>query len=275
VTRCGVLLPFTLAHPAASLPLRRPLGRFGVASALVIGSLVPDCGYFLPLPLSRGDLHTLRATVVYALPIGLVLYLVHHLLVAPALVPLLPTALARRVHGDDQEPWRLPPVPWSAVLVSLWLGALTHVLWDSFTHPGPTLRALPWLRTHLFWLGDTPVRLHSLLQQLGTVVGLGLLATWSLRWLRDARPDGSAASPRRRSLPAAERRRIRALLLAAAGLAALLSLGGALPEAWTWRGAQRILGAVVVDALSALCAAVLAWSLLARWRGLAAPVGSA
>ena len=35
-------MPFTFAHPAAVVPLLRPLGRYGVLSALVIGSIVPD-----------------------------------------------------------------------------------------------------------------------------------------------------------------------------------------------------------------------------------------
>ena len=37
-------MPFTLSHPAAVIPLR----RWGIFSALIIGSIMPDSVYFLP-----------------------------------------------------------------------------------------------------------------------------------------------------------------------------------------------------------------------------------
>ena len=46
-------MPVTIAHPIAAIPLRRPLGRLGVLSALVIGSITPDVPFFLPFSLHR------------------------------------------------------------------------------------------------------------------------------------------------------------------------------------------------------------------------------
>ncbi|MSQ59664.1 MAG: DUF4184 family protein [Betaproteobacteria bacterium] len=48
-------MPFTIAHPAAALPLLRPLRGFGVLSALVIGSMTPDFPYFLTGDLTRRE----------------------------------------------------------------------------------------------------------------------------------------------------------------------------------------------------------------------------
>ena len=48
-------MPFTGSHPAAVLPLM----RWGLMpSALVIGSMVPDLPYFLPVP-DLGNTHSL------------------------------------------------------------------------------------------------------------------------------------------------------------------------------------------------------------------------
>ncbi|MGH8296134.1 MAG: DUF4184 family protein, partial [Steroidobacteraceae bacterium] len=54
-------MPFTLAHPAAVLPLRRaPLLR---TVPLIIGSMTPDVPYFLPWRIAKyipqGATHTL------------------------------------------------------------------------------------------------------------------------------------------------------------------------------------------------------------------------
>jgi hypothetical protein len=51
-------VPFTLAHPAAAVPLLRPLGRRGLLSALVIGSMAPDLWYFVPFDVTRADSHS-------------------------------------------------------------------------------------------------------------------------------------------------------------------------------------------------------------------------
>jgi len=42
-------VPYPFAHPAAVLPLARPMGRFAAPSALAIGSVLPDLWYFVPL----------------------------------------------------------------------------------------------------------------------------------------------------------------------------------------------------------------------------------
>lgn len=49
-------MPFTISHAAAVLPFARFFKRERVFSALVIGSMVPDFGYFQPVaPDAMGD----------------------------------------------------------------------------------------------------------------------------------------------------------------------------------------------------------------------------
>ena len=71
-------MPFTFSHPAAVLPLLRPLGRFGSLSALVIGSMAPDFSFIVPMGLSRAQTHAPAALLTYCLPAGLLAYLVFH-----------------------------------------------------------------------------------------------------------------------------------------------------------------------------------------------------
>jgi hypothetical protein len=66
-------VPYPFAHPAAVLPL----ARFGVPSALVIGSVAPDLWYLLPF-IDRAQTHSLSGVLAFCLPAGLLLYLLFH-----------------------------------------------------------------------------------------------------------------------------------------------------------------------------------------------------
>ena len=64
-------MPFTFAHPAAILPLRR--SRFLQTVPLIIGSLVPDVPYYFPGRLMTRiflDTHTLHGSIFICLPLG-------------------------------------------------------------------------------------------------------------------------------------------------------------------------------------------------------------
>ena len=104
-------MPYPFAHPAAVLPLIRPMGRWGAPPALVIGSMVPDAWYLVP-GLERADSHSAAGLFLFCLPAGLLAYIAHHLF--------------------RQEAF--PSTPWHAVIVSLMVGALTHLAWDAVTH---------------------------------------------------------------------------------------------------------------------------------------------
>src|SRR5262245_16929384 len=172
-------MPFTLAHPAAAVPLRGYLGRFGVLSALVIGSMAPDSSYFLPWSVARSESHSFFGLFWYCLPIGLLCYVLFHVVLKGPLLALLPTAILRRL-GDHALTFRaLPLVSWSAVVVSLLCGAATHLLWDGFTHEnGPGVIAFPILESHLFYVGYYDVNVYRLLQHGSTLVGFTLLTFW-------------------------------------------------------------------------------------------------
>lgn len=186
-------MPFTFAHPAAAVPLHRLAPGKLVLSALVIGSMTPDFHYFLPFDILRGDSHSLPALLWFCLPLGMALYLLFHLLLKAPLAALLPDAW--RAQLPAQAMLRLPRATGLAIVVSLLLGAATHIVWDGFTHgTGFGVQALPLLSISLFAVGEYHVTAYKLLQHGSTVLGLGLLAWWSHAWHRRA-PRQAQAMP--------------------------------------------------------------------------------
>src|SRR5512134_324687 len=97
-------MPFTFAHPAAAVPLRRWLGRYGTVSALVIGSMTPDLAYFLPCGVSRAQSHSVAGLFWWCLPVGAAVYLLFHTVLAPPLVALAPRGLRARLSSISTVP---------------------------------------------------------------------------------------------------------------------------------------------------------------------------
>ncbi len=252
-------VPFTLAHPAAVLPLRRPLGRLGVLSALVAGSMSPDLAYFLPLGVSGRESHSIGGLFWFCLPAGALAYAVFHVLLKRPLMSLLPAPVVARLWTLPSARRVLPAAPWIAVALSVLAGAVTHVVWDVLTHDPAAGIAL--LRRRLFVVGDYPVQVHTVLQHGSTVAGL-LVLGWSIRrWARAAAPEASPAPPMPAALPvpAAARAIVLALILVTVGLVAGAS--AAPLEAWpSLSRLQRLAGRAVTSGLSALGLALLVWS---------------
>jgi hypothetical protein len=187
-------MPYPFAHPAAVLPLVRPLGRFAVPSALAIGSMAPDFWYFVPL-LERGDSHSLAGLAWFCLPAGLILYTLFHRFLKQPLIALLSPRLGAFT------PAGAPDVPLHAVMVSLLAGALTHLAWDALTHSY-----------------DHGLQRHNWLQHASTALGTMALGWWSWRKLRLAAAAPAPLSPVARVC-------ILLALFAAAALAAWVTAG--------------------------------------------------
>jgi hypothetical protein len=65
-------MPFSLAHPAAVIPIKKhTYGRHLILSALIVGSIVPDFGYLVPLDQFVGFSHSIWGTIAFGLPMGL------------------------------------------------------------------------------------------------------------------------------------------------------------------------------------------------------------
>lgn len=179
-------MPFTFAHPAAAVPLRRYFGKHGALSALVIGSMTPDMHYLVPY-VDRADSHSIAGLFWFCLPIGLLCYVVFHLVLKLPLFYVLPHAVASRLAPYVRPSALLPDVPRTGVLVSMLAGAFTHLAWDALTHgENFGFRSLDFLGACLFSLDGTNFHTYDLLQDVSSFVGVWLLVKWSLDWFREA-----------------------------------------------------------------------------------------
>jgi hypothetical protein len=167
-------MPWTFAHPAAVLPLRTFKRRsFG---ALVIGSLAPDIGYYFGGFDLAAVAHTPLGILTLCLPTGLVLIALVRLLHRPV-ANLLPGPHRLALLSLPQMP-RLtsPRVAWQ-ISISVLIGAITHVAWDSFTHgTGYFVSIWPWLRAPILVLGTRTLPLYEVLQHASTALGVGSLS---------------------------------------------------------------------------------------------------
>lgn len=138
-------MPFTLSHAAAVLPAIRRTGRARgplVASALVFGSFAPDTFYFADAVvggvMQYGTFTHSLVGVVTADAVLTAAFAACWLLLREPLIALLPGSWRGRAHTLVRgEHWRSRELPSLALwfYLSAVAGSLTHVVWDSFTHP--------------------------------------------------------------------------------------------------------------------------------------------
>ncbi|GLZ30935.1 hypothetical protein Lesp02_31240 [Lentzea sp. NBRC 105346] len=170
----AVSVPFTFAHPAAVLPLRRYLWLPG----LVVGSVVPDVAYYLPVPGGADAGHSVAGLVGIDLLLGIVLLVIGQLVVAP-LLALLSEGWRARVSPVDP----VARFPVRRAIVALIVGAATHLVWDAVTHTdGAAVRSWPLLRESVVG----PHRLYNVIGYVSSLGGLLLLGAVVLRWYRRA-----------------------------------------------------------------------------------------
>lgn len=235
-------MPFTVSHAVVALPfVRTPL----VAAAITIGAMTPDLPLFVRAgPLTYALTHSLAGIPVTML-VALFLLLIWRCVLRPATRELAPRFLARRLPARwDQSlaagfretfataegavvahsaaaprpqrqtgRWRGPLL----LVVSLAVGVLSHIVWDSFTHEGRWgSAAVPALDER--W---GPLDGYKWLQYGSSVIGLLVIGVWAILWLA-----------RRRITQAPH------LMPAAIRWVWWLLLPGVLAAAWLWGLAQ-------------------------------------
>lgn len=223
-------MPFPLAHPAAVLPFRRWCPRFLSFPALVIGSIIPDASYLLTRFRLSEVAHQMIGTVEFSLPLGLaVLVLLHR--GGRWTLPLMPAWLRTPLAPFCNRPLGSP----LGLVMSVLIGAMTHVGWDSFAHTdGWFVQHLPLLQEQIGTVRGLRVRVCHLLWYTSTPLGVFCLVVAYQHWRQ-----------RTTSLPTARTR-------SQASRNALLCALSALPLSFVHHLLQGLWGQVLVVVLLAL-----------------------
>ncbi len=213
-------MPWTLAHPAAVVPLRRVTPKYLDFAALVIGSVTPDLGYYIDDSRLSTFAHAFRGSFGYDVLPGMALYALFVIARTPVCF-ILPMPHRAALWPMCSRPPMRSFGHLIAILASLLLGAWTHIAWDAFTHKtGWVVQEVPILRHIAVSTGVAHLAGYVVLQHLSSLVGVLILAFAYQRWLVRQNPV-----PTKEPVPERWRYLLCGTLLAAsAGVALILSV---------------------------------------------------
>jgi hypothetical protein len=129
-------MPFIFAHPAIVLPLDNLKSRWFSLTGLIAGALVPDFEYFIRMHIYSGYSHTVMGLFWFDIPLGILLAFLFHNIVRNNLYDNLPMVLSKRLSPYKTFNWNNHfKNHWPVVLLSIFIGACSHLFLDAFTHP--------------------------------------------------------------------------------------------------------------------------------------------
>jgi Domain of unknown function (DUF4184) len=180
-------MPFTISHTAAVLPFGRTLRQAKLLSAAVIGSMVPDFGLFVPFFWARYETHGIVPLFRFCLPMGLLCYWIFQLHIKPATLELMPGKLHELWREEGRPASWLSWKQWVLAAIGVLLGAVTHLIWDGFTHENARgVRMLSALDDVRVAFAGRNVSWYRFLQHTSSVVGLLFVAGFVYRTIARA-----------------------------------------------------------------------------------------
>ncbi len=165
-------MPFTFCHPAIVLPLNYLPRKWISLTGLVVGSITPDFEYFLRMRVLSNFSHTLHGLFWFDLPFGLLLAFAFHALVKNPLIDNLPGFLKSRFVVFKGFNWSFYfKENWFVVLLSILIGAGSHLFWDAFTHDnGYFVQKIELIRKNIVLFGiHFPI--YKIFQHLSSLFG--------------------------------------------------------------------------------------------------------
>lgn len=165
-------MPFTFAHPAILLPFRNKLSVTG----LIIGCMSPDFEYFIRLKIYSNFSHTFWGIFFFCLPVSLVLSILFHQIIRKPLIENAPNYVYSRVAVYHDFSWmNYLNNNKIKIILSILIGAFSHILWDSFTHDdGFFVNQLDFLKSNLT-IHQKEIPVLKVLQHLSTIIGLSYM----------------------------------------------------------------------------------------------------
>lgn len=177
-------MPFTPTHVVAIVPIAA-IGRGRLPfSALAIGSMIPDLPLFWPWGLAYSTTHSAQGIFTACLPTGLMGFLLFQFVMKRPLAALLPDSIWRRCSSIVNLAPSIDPKALGWASLAVVLGAVTHVVWDAFTHQGRWGTVLfPWLNETVLVIGGIDIAGYRALQHGSSLLGLPALAMILAIWL--------------------------------------------------------------------------------------------
>lgn len=186
----------------------------------MIGSITPDLVFYIPRFAEYDNSHSLSGVFTFCMPLGLLVWWFFIRVLERPTISWLPEAWRTRIAPTPKP----EGLAWLGAALAVVLGAITHLVWDSFTHSAtPLVDALPAFRNEVFVAGGMSVRIYFLLQILSSVFGLLVLAVWALRITRKPRVPASIEVAEARPRPS-NRDRVAAVGFIAAMACAVAAL---------------------------------------------------
>ncbi|CAI3922282.1 unnamed protein product [Commensalibacter communis] len=161
-------MPWTFSHPAVVFPIKQSkIGKFLNLPALIIGSISPDLFYSVGLFKLATKAHHIIGWIYTAFPLCVVLFIIFSIFLTN-LNKILPITI---------EPYKkLDLSKFLIIIFSLFIGAVTHIVWDGFTHKtGSFVRNIHFLQYNLIETISSnrqELRIYKFLQYAGSVFGL-------------------------------------------------------------------------------------------------------
>ena len=189
-------MPFTISHAAVVMPFSRLLARWRVLSAVIIGAMVPDFGLFFPWHVHRFETHSVAGLFTFCLPVGLATYWVFQYLIKTPLLEVLPDGAYARWHAFAPPADFASIRQWFLTICGLLAGAVTHLIWDAFTHENARgVRMIPWLEEPAVDIGSHHMAGARLLQDASSLIGLIIVVGLILYGLRRGNEQAIARRP--------------------------------------------------------------------------------
>jgi len=260
-------MPFTISHAAVVLPFSRLLARRRLLSAVVIGAMVPDFGFLFHWHIQRVETHSAWGLLTFCLPVGVATYWVFQYFIKAPVLEVLPEGAYARWCQYSSPAQFASARQWILAAFGVLAGALTHLVWDAFTHENARgVRLIPWLEEPIE-IGAHHMAVVRLLQDGSSLIGLAIvlgLVAYGLRRGHDQPvPERPLRAPERRAW-------LLTYVVAAVALSVVWWLREPAPHSLT-----AMAGGIAVAGIRGLAMGLLCTSLGLDWRLRALGVSSA
>lgn len=175
-------MPFTFSHPSILIPLFYISNKWISITGLIIGSLIPDFEYFIRMQIISKYSHSIDGVFWFDLPLCLILAYVFHNIVRNLLINNLPRPLFQIFSNYNSFNWnQYLTKNWFIVIISILIGAFSHIFWDSFTHNNGFFVQRYKILSNTVTILHLDIPIYKVLQHSSTIVGAIFIAYFTFK----------------------------------------------------------------------------------------------